>query len=298
MKRGIPLTLIFSLFLLKITAQTTHTVEVANFQFTPSNIPNVLIGDKIRWIWVSGGHTTTSTSTPPDAPGWDALINSGNTAFEYTVTTAGTYQYVCSPHAPDMAGSFTVSAPLPVTLSEFKLSVNNNKPVLSWKTLSEQNTDYFSLRKSFNGNTYSEVAKISAAGNSTTERTYSYTDNSRTSNKYVYYLLAIVDKDGKKQFSEVRTFKNNISLSKLVTSISPNPITKAGHLNMKFNADKAGTMSVKVTNIEGKSMLETTMYAVAGLNNGHVHLGGLPPGTYTLTFRLNGLKETHKVVMK
>ena len=280
-------------------AQTTHTVQVANFQFTPVNIPNVLLGDKIRWVWVNGGHTTTSGSIPSGATSWDSNISSGSTFFEYTVTVAGTYQYVCTPHAPNMAGTFTASGSLPVTLSEFKLNIKNNNPVLVWKTLTEQNTDYFSLRKSIDGTTYTEVAKVAAAGNSITEKSYTFADDMvNTKHKYAYYLLVTVDKDGKKQFSETLLFKNNIARPKLITSLSPNPINKQGHLLLKFNADKRGRMDVNVLNIEGKSVLETTLEAFAGINNGHVHLGGLPPGTYTLLFRLNGIKESHKVIMK
>lgn len=93
------------------TWSAVHIVNVQNNFFSPANINNVQIGDVIRWVWVSGFHTTTSTTIPVGAASWDSPITSGSPTFEYTVTVAGSYNYVCTPHAGiGMVGSFTVSA--------------------------------------------------------------------------------------------------------------------------------------------------------------------------------------------
>src|ERR1700741_688526 len=81
-------------FSLKSSA-TTFTVNVSNFQFSVTNIPNVVVGDIIKWTWVSGTHTTTSTSVPVGAATWDSDIDNGTTTFQYTVTVAGVYNYMC-----------------------------------------------------------------------------------------------------------------------------------------------------------------------------------------------------------
>lgn len=88
-----------------------RVINVQNFSFSPSNINNVQIGDTIRWVWVSGNHTTTSTSVPAGAAEWDSPITSTVTSYEYRVTVAGSYSYVCTPHAGmGMTGTFTVVA--------------------------------------------------------------------------------------------------------------------------------------------------------------------------------------------
>ena len=94
----------------------THTVLVGSFYFNPSNIPNVQLGDIIRWEWVEGNHTTTSTTIPAGAASWDSPMNSGNQVFEYTVTVAGMYNYKCTPHSSIQLGSFTAAGAAP-TLS-------------------------------------------------------------------------------------------------------------------------------------------------------------------------------------
>ncbi len=91
---------------------TKWVVSVANFQFTPSSLPNVISGDTIRWEWVSGTHTTTSTSVPGGALTWDQPIDAGNTVYEYHATVTGTYTYYCM-HHPSMVASFTVTGSTP-----------------------------------------------------------------------------------------------------------------------------------------------------------------------------------------
>jgi len=71
-----------------------------------------MVGDTVKWVWISGSHTTTSTSVPTDAASWDSPINSSNTSFSYKVTVAGAYDYKCTPHAAmGMVGSFTANSP-------------------------------------------------------------------------------------------------------------------------------------------------------------------------------------------
>ncbi|MDQ3021504.1 MAG: T9SS type A sorting domain-containing protein [Bacteroidota bacterium] len=115
---------------------TIHNVTVANFSFTPSNI-NVTVGDTIKWNWVSGGHTTTCNGTsgstrPTGAAAWDAGINNGSPTFSYIITVAGSYHYVCLPHAPDMAGNINAEpssiSQLTEIVSSFELSQNYPNP--------------------------------------------------------------------------------------------------------------------------------------------------------------------------
>lgn len=102
--------IILSLFLVNGVFAVKHTVNVQNYSFVPANL-NVQVGDTIRWVWVNGSHTTTSTTIPGSAPSWDEPINSSNTSYEYRVTVAGVYNYLCTPHSSSQIGSFTATAP-------------------------------------------------------------------------------------------------------------------------------------------------------------------------------------------
>jgi len=97
---------------------TKWVVNVQNFSFSPSNLPGVIVGDTIRWVWVSGTHTTTSTTIPGGASSWDHPITSTNTFYEYPVTVAGNYNYKCTPHeGMGMVGSFSATAVTPLLIS-------------------------------------------------------------------------------------------------------------------------------------------------------------------------------------
>jgi plastocyanin len=304
MKQLVLIPIAITLFSL-VSKATIHVVHVANFQFSPASVPDVMVGDTMRWMWVSGSHTTTddisqpATSFPDGAPSWSSPINVTNKTFDYKVTVAGVYNYLCIPHAPNMKASFTASdAVFPIKLSSFAVTSNHGQAIIKWNTMTEQNVDYFSVRRSLNGTTYFEIAKVPAAGNSTSEKAYSYTDPNIEKGKYYYYTLVTVDKDKKEQFSETKMFKGDGAISKLVLTLSPNPISGSGHLMMTFNALKEGKMQVSVVNSQGQTIIKNEMQAYQGVNNGHVHLGNLTPGTYTIVCILGGVRETHKIIFR
>lgn len=85
-----------------------HIVQVANFSFSPQTV-NASTGDTIRWIWVSGSHTTTSVTVPSGAESWDHPMNSTSTSFDFVLTAEGTYNYVCTPHSGMMTGTLIVT---------------------------------------------------------------------------------------------------------------------------------------------------------------------------------------------
>jgi plastocyanin len=97
---------------------TKHVVTSQNFFFSPANLPSVFVGDTIRWVWVNGDHTTTSTTIPLGAATWNAPISFSAQSFEYRITVAGTYNYRCTPHvASGMTGSFTAANPPPLSVT-------------------------------------------------------------------------------------------------------------------------------------------------------------------------------------
>jgi plastocyanin len=135
MKKIIPL-FISALFLLLFSFNAnaaTWQVNVSDFQFSPANLPNVHIGDSVKWVWTGPTeHTTTSSTVPSGASSWSEVLNGSNTTYIYVVTTAGSYAYFCIPH-PFMTGSFNAS-PIGITPIQgeipksFKLNQNYPNP--------------------------------------------------------------------------------------------------------------------------------------------------------------------------
>lgn len=287
------------------TNATIYNVAVANNTFSPATV-NAVVGDVIQFNWVAGIHTTTcgsglpGTSLPAGATEWDSPIDATSTSFSYTLTTVGTYLYGCTPHfAFGMKGNITVSGVLPVKFGTFSVVSASSKALLQWDTFSEENTDYFSIRKSTDGTNFYEIGRLNAAGNSATRMSYQFTDTDLGSfSKYLYYEVVSVDINKKESFSVIKTFRNNsVSKDALIVALSPNPISKPGQVQLKFNADKDGQMDVAVYNNSGQLVLRTKMAAFYGLNSGHLHICDLNKGTYNIVFRLAGKKEVKKVVV-
>ena len=51
------------------------------------------VGDKVHWVWVDSGHSTTA-----DGGLWDSGVHSEGFTFDQTFTSAGTFPYYCTVH--------------------------------------------------------------------------------------------------------------------------------------------------------------------------------------------------------
>jgi len=297
-------TLLLSVLILSSITTTfsrTITVQVANFQFTPRRV-NAVVGDVIRWVWVNGSHTTTSDQIPAGAQSWSRAINTNRRTFQYTLTRTGRYNYHCIPHqSMGMTGLIRVSASAVAALTDLDIELSQDqKAVINWKTTNEKDIDYYSVQRSTDGVNFSEITKVNPSGNEDAIRVYHSIDNTLSDNKYVYYQLEIVDKKGNTQLSDIKMFTQPTKSVKLITSLSPNPINKSGHLMMDFNADEEGMMVVRLYNQNGSLIRQQEMMAVRGLNSGHFHLGdlNLAPGSYYLVCSLGNLQEKHIIIIK
>ena len=100
------------LLLLGLTVNSfanTAIITAGGFSFSP-NTSSLTVGDTVKWVWGSGGHTTTSTSVPLGAATWNSPIDNVTTSFTYVITTAGQYNYQCNFHVSmGMTGVLNVS---------------------------------------------------------------------------------------------------------------------------------------------------------------------------------------------
>jgi plastocyanin len=291
------------------TSAGTFFVSVTNFQFSPANIPNVIVGDTIQFNFAALNTHNAITAPLGSVPAGAADINSGvpgavTTSYSYVVTTAGNYRYYCSVHSLNgttgMVGTFTASAVVPVTLKNFSVAYSNRTVTASWQTAGEQNSSYFSLQKSTDGKNYTEAGRVTANGNSDNLQSYNFKDEQLDINaRYVYYMLKTVDKDGRYSLSPVKLIRNDQALTKLITQIGPNPLSRdEGHLMLQFSADRNTYMKVQVLDANGKRLMNLDMTANKGINNGHIHMAELPAGVYSIIFSMDALKEIKKVVVK
>ena len=101
----------FFICTLALTMQMSATIHIVNQQgltFSPADF-TVTVGDTVRFQWNNGSHNTVSIDIPTGAALWNSPLNSGNQTYDYEVTVAGSYFYLCTFHA-GQEGVFTAEA--------------------------------------------------------------------------------------------------------------------------------------------------------------------------------------------
>lgn len=84
---------------------------------------------------------------------------------------------------------------LPTGLAGFTGEYIHNEVLLSWKTASEINNDYFSIQHSMDGMNYEEIGTLEGAGNTNVEQSYAFVHH-RPGRGINYYKLSSTDYDG------------------------------------------------------------------------------------------------------
>jgi archaellum component FlaF (FlaF/FlaG flagellin family) len=183
--------------------------------------------------------------------------------------------------------------PLPATGVNLSATLVGNDVNLIWKTLSEFNTNHFEVERSTDGVNFVRIGEKAAAGNSVSEKSYTYGDANITAAMY-YYRLKMVDMDGKVAYSNVaRVNKSHIKTIKTF----PNPVTDV--INIEFASSK-GSYTVTLVNQGGQEVkavkadiTNTTQYV-------RMDRGELPTGMYYVRVKDNasGQVFAEKIIIK
>lgn len=104
--------LVLSLCLPGYVRATTHIVQFggsAGYVYAPASF-TALVGDTVKWEGDFSMHPLSSTIIPANSQSWH--VTSGS-AFLYTITQPGTYNYQCDFHVGfGMKGSFIADGPV------------------------------------------------------------------------------------------------------------------------------------------------------------------------------------------
>lgn len=292
----LPLWLCIAIFSNNESIATVHIIQVgfnSGLSFSPSGL-SIPLGDTIRFQWVSGSHTTTSTSVPGGGVAWNQNITSGSTVFTYKPAVTGTYNYRCTPHvAMGMTGSFTVTNPLPIKIVSFMASPTYHGALLEWKTAQNEgsdNYDYFEIERSVNGADFTALNQIKGSPKAAGE--YQYTDEKWESSMN-YYRLKAVDRKGIAEYSVVISINNNLTGEKFV-HLMENPVSKKLPLHiMETKSD----LKIQIADLSGKVLLSKIIAkGFSGMLN--LDLNAVASGQYILQVIGTGTNETTKFIIK
>jgi hypothetical protein len=157
-------------------------------------------------------------------------------------------------------------SPLPVELISFKASkVNPNQVQIKWSTASEKNNDYFTVERSHDGSSFSEVSRMKGAGNSSSPKNYSIIDKDPLEGVN-YYRLIQTDFDGTSEIFkpiavDLGTNKSSIAKARVVS----NPFID--NFSVIFSMDENVTAQVTLLSLNGQVVFKENIDLNAGINS-------------------------------
>jgi hypothetical protein len=244
--------------------------SVGTLDGTSINISTTYIDVYTVTLWTLG-------STPPE--GGYVIINSGAGGAPGEFTTYAVADDLANEY---VANSLTFATPLalgsgalPVLFTKFEAGCTNNGALVSWSTGSEFNSNYFALQRSTNGNDWTSVATIKAAGNSSTGRTYQQLD---LDGGKAYYRIKQVDMEG--HFIYTGIIRTNCEPKKIDMVIYPVPARDI--LNVVIRSDKSLKTQLMLVDGIGKIVRRIDATLFNGSNTFLFNLKGLASGEYLI----------------
>lgn len=175
-------------------------------------------------------------------------------------------------------------AALPVELVSFAGTNYRTYNQLTWVTATEENTARFEIEKSIDGANWTYVGEVAAAGNSTAELTYQYSDNFPTEGNN-YYRLKIVDYSTYSTHSNViNVFAKRAEVNDIIR-VYPNPTSVSLHIDIQSVTDVAS--EIKVIDIMGRVCMHTSISLHKGINVVTLDITDLASGSYLLNYKDN-----------
>ncbi|MFT3883929.1 MAG: hypothetical protein QM724_00430 [Flavobacteriales bacterium] len=186
-------------------------------------------------------------------------------------------------HIANIAPISTVAcaSTLPVELLSFQGWPTNAGVELRWTTASERNSSHFTVQRSVDGTTWTDIGRVEAAGNSQQLVAYTFIEAAPpTGLSFLYYRLRQVDLDGTATMYEtVVTFPSPKDDAALV--VFPNPATDEVYARVSGPVLNGAAL---IQLMDGQGRIVRSMPLSAGDRaEVRIDLGGLAPGVYAVT---------------
>lgn len=147
---------------------------------------------------------------------------------------------------------------LPVTLTDFFATANNNAVDLQWKIANVINLKSFDLEYSVDGISFSKITTINYQSNISE---YNYTHI--TSSSKNFYRLKMIDEQGRFFYSKILSIQMKGSQNKIL-SMYPNPAYN--DLILKLTTIQNGPVNIKIIDNAGKILINKTYTLQHGEN--------------------------------
>jgi hypothetical protein len=168
---------------------------------------------------------------------------------------------------------------LPVELSRFEASANQQSVRLEWSTETELNNSHFELEHSTNGRQFTSIKRIEGYGNSQTPQHYTFVHHPKQAGLQ-YYRLAQYDFDGTRTYSDIISVRLH-GHSNLLQAF---PSNTHGPLHLKWETPTPSDGQLLIYNAQGQ--LQHQLELPIGSRAAALDLHGLSPGAYIAQIHL------------
>ena len=218
---------------------------------------------------------------------WEVPVVSSSTVGTNALTVVG-YTGTFSPF------SIQEGSGLPIELTLFNSNCSEIGTTINWQTASEHHSASFDVEKSRDGNNWSLLESIQAAGNSTTLVDYKVVDSEKATD-VVYYRLNQIDLNGEsKTFGPISA--NCIEIIDFKATVFPNPA--AGMVTVEMNTPIAQTVSIQICGTDGKAIMQTTNKLEQGTTQIPLSVERLKAGVYTVKVYGENTMKTIKLIVQ
>jgi uncharacterized repeat protein (TIGR03803 family) len=180
--------------------------------------------------------------------------------------------------------------PLAVTILNFTGQNNESVNQLYWKVTNDNQTSYYELQRSIDGNTFTPIKQISNTGSSN----YTYSDNINTSIASAwYYRLKSIELDGSFKYSGIIKLAVNDSRNFIV--INPNPFSEK--LSVTIKSLLPDNVSFVLSDISGRKFCRYYHQIPKGTSTIDIpQANRLSTGVYLLTVITSQGESSFKIV--
>ena len=271
------------------TANPTVTTLLAApvINTCPGNITYNLTGEACTQ---EASFSATAVGCP--APAVTYEVGGSAITFPYNFPTGTTRVNVRADNGVGVPGEcyFDVTVtctPLPVTLARFEVRKEGRSAILSWETTSETNAERFSVQKSADAQSWTEIGTVGARNKGQSAQRYAFTDADFTGtlSGTVYYRLKMIDLDASFSYSEIRT----VAIGRAAeTLIYPNPVSDQLQLDVQ---DWKNVKEIEFFDLAGRRVYRAEGSELAAT----VSVKGYAAGMYLVSIRyVNGTQTTRR----
>lgn len=195
---------------------------------------------------------------------------------------------------PYVTNTLTGCSTLPVSIVNFKGSINDNKALLTWSTATEFNNKGFAVERSRDGKVFTQIGFVNGAGTTTQHKDYTYADATLSDFNIstTYYRLKQVDLDGKTSYSNVIP----LSLKDILSwKLYPNPVKDKLTIELNLTADTK--VNVQVISKDGRLLLNADKGMLSqGQQQLNFNVQNLANGTYFIRVKAGDKTYTQTIV--